>query len=159
MRRNRAAVMGWTLGRTWALAACVAIAAAGCGEPTPKIGTLYPVKGKITQPDGKPLENVKVIFAGPVSSVMVTGSDGAFASGGENNPGLPAGDYKIRLEIVEVKGSPKRPIRQFPDKYLDEGASKLTATVKPDGPNDFDFKLTKDEAQSQGPGRRGKVSD
>ena len=55
----------------------------------------------------------------------------------------------IRLEITEAKGSAKRAVLPFPGRYSDEDGSGLTATVKPDGPNDFDFKLTKDEAKAK----------
>jgi Carboxypeptidase regulatory-like domain len=132
----------------WALAAVLTASLPGCGggEKIPNVGSSYPVKGKVTLPDGKPLANTKVIFQGPVSNNTITESDGTFAITGEG-AGLPAGEYKVRLEIVESKGSLKRPVLPFPGKYLDEDTSDLTAVVKPDGPNDFDFKLSKDEAK------------
>lgn len=139
----------------WALATALAAALAGCGgEGIPKVGTLYPVKGKVTLPDGKPLPEVKVIFSGPVTNNAVTGSDGTFAFAGDS-AGLPAGDYKVYLEVVKPKGSLKRPVDTFPQKYADEDTSDLKATVKAEGPNDFDFKLTKGEAAVQEGPRSG----
>jgi len=140
----------------WSLVAALAAALAGCGDGTPNLGSSYPVKGKVTLPDGKPLPQVKVVFSGPVTGGATTESDGTFAFKGDN-AGLPAGDYKVRLEIVESKGTLKNPVLPFPGKYLDEDASGLTASVKPDGPNDFDFKLNKDEPKAKGSGQgRGK---
>jgi hypothetical protein len=93
------------------------------------------------------LPKVRVVFAGPVTNSAVTEDDGTFAL--PESSGLPAGDYKVRLEITEAKGSAKRAVLPFPGRYSDEDGSGLTATVKPDGPNDFDFKLTKDEAKAK----------
>lgn len=137
----------------WVLPALVAAALAGCGgDGIPNVGRSYPVKGKVTLPDGKPLPQVKVVFAGPVTGNAVTEGDGTFAFKGDD-AGLPAGDYKVRLEITDSssKGSLKRPVLPFPQKYFDEDASGLTATVKPDGPNDFDFKLTRGDSEAHGP--------
>src|SRR5262245_8872088 len=119
----------------WSLVAALAAALAGCGDGTPNLGSSYPVKGKVTLPDGKPLPHVKVVFSGPVTSGATSESDGTFEFKGDK-AGLPAGEYKVRLEIVESKGTVRSPVRQFPDKYLDEDASGLTASVKSDGPND-----------------------
>jgi hypothetical protein len=144
--------------RTWAAVALSAVMAAmlgGCGENyRGKLGSSYPVKGKVTLPDGKPLPQVKVIFSGPVTNGVVTESDGTFAFKGDG-AGLAAGDYQVHLEITESKGSLRRQTLPFPKRYLDEDASGLTASVKPDGPNDFEFKLSKEEAD-QGSLKAGK---
>ena len=135
----------------WAAVLMVA-ALAGCGgEGVPRLGASYPVKGKVTLPDGKPLARVKLVFSGPVTNQAITSADGTFAL---ESPGLPAGDYKVSLAITEVTGSAKRPVLPFPSKYLDEDASDLSMTVKPEGPNDFDLKLNKSE--SGGRGKPGK---
>jgi hypothetical protein len=140
--------MGRLLRSSRALVVVVAAAClVGCGEGNPKVGTTYPVKGKVTLPDGKPLPKARVVFTGPVTNSAVTESDGAFAL--PESSGLPAGDYKVHLEITEAKGSAKKAVLPFPGRYSDEDASGLTATVKPDGPNDFDFKLTQGEAKAK----------
>jgi hypothetical protein len=134
-------------------------ALAGCSDPGNPLrsASFYPVKGKVTLPDGKPLPGVKVVFSGPATSGATTESDGTFAFK-DDKGGLPAGDYKVRLEVVESKGATKKSTTPFPGKYLDEDLSDLTAKVTPAGPNDFDFKLNNEQnpeiAKSPG-GRRG----
>jgi hypothetical protein len=133
----------------WALAVCLAAFLAGCGGQTPGSGPVYPVKGKITLPDGKPLSGVRVVFMGPVTSGATTEGDGSFTVK-EPKDGLPEGDYSIRLEIVETKVSGKKTsLPPFPGKYLDEDTSELKAKVTAAGPNDFDFKLTKGEGAAE----------
>jgi hypothetical protein len=136
-----------------ALSAAIAVVLAGCGGDRPNLGASYPVKGKVTLPDGKAPAKLVVIFSGPVTGRVTTEGDGTFAFAGDN-PGLPAGTYQVRLESAEPMGTPKKPVLPFPQRYLDEDASGLTATVTADGPNDFDFKLTKEDAPASGSGRR-----
>jgi predicted small secreted protein len=127
----------------WAVVAVMAALLAGCGDGNTirNLGSFYPVQGKVTLPDGKPLAATTVIFVGPVTSAAKTESDGTFTFKGTQD-GLPAGDYKVRLEVIESKGTAKNPIVPFPNKYLDEDSSDLTATVKPVESNSFDLKLT-----------------
>jgi hypothetical protein len=157
--------MSWNPGRKmsllrWSAGALVvglAAAATGCGgEGRPNVGASYPVKGKVTLPDGKPLPRAKVVISGPVTDSVTTESDGTFAFKGDG-AGLPAGNYKVRLEVGESKGSPRRPALPFPGKYLDEDTSDLAAVVKSGGPNDFDFKLTKAEGQGSAGAGKGAV--
>jgi hypothetical protein len=105
--------------------------------------TFYPVKGKVTLPDGKPFAAGKVIFAGKVTATTTTESDGTFTVKGTND-GLPEGEYTVRLEIGESVPAvaKKRAVLPFAAKYLEEDRTDLTATVKPDATNDFDFKLS-----------------
>ena len=109
--------------------------------------TFYPVKGKVLLPDGKPLASAKVTFVGPVTTTVPTESDGTFIVKGSKE-GLPAGDYKVRLDPPESTSAGKKKGIQlpFPSHYLDEDSSGLTATVKADGPNDFEFALKKGDA-------------
>jgi hypothetical protein len=131
----------------WLLSTVVTIALAGCGESNPLSGLkLYPVKGKVTLPDGKALDSGTVVFVATKS--MITSStniesDGSFAfKGGANGNGLPEGEYKVRLEVGGGTRA-KKGTTPFPSKYLDEDSSDLTATVKPDETsNNFDLKLT-----------------
>jgi Carboxypeptidase regulatory-like domain len=133
----------------------------GCSDRDPLIGvTLYPVKGKVTLPDGQTMAGLKVNFWGPTTDSATTGSDGTFAFTGKKE-GLPAGDYKVSLEIAYTAKASKNTKLPFPSRYLDEDSSRLTAKVTADGPNDYDFKLTTDNAgadRSRGSGDgRGKV--
>ncbi len=147
-------------GRTWgtplALAVVLAVLASGCGDgDTRAVGKTYAVKGKVLLPDGKPLPAVKVVFSGPAMNNAVTEGDGTFAL--KEGAGLPAGDYQVRLEVNESKGTLKNQQLPFPRHYLDEDGSGLTAKVTADGPNDFEFKLTKDEpAAAKDSGRSGR---
>ena len=135
----------------------------GCIDRNPLGGsTLYPVKGKVTLPGGKTMAGLKVNFWGPTSDSATTESDGTFAFTGKKE-GLPAGDYKVSLEIASTAKASKNAKLPFPSRFLDEDFSRLTAKVTADGPNDFDFKLTTDSAgtdRSRGSGDgRVKVRD
>ncbi len=132
----------------WTVAAAVAAVLAGCGDSdtidAARTMTFYPVKGKVILPDGKPFAAGKVVFAGKVTNTATTESDGSFEFKGTKD-GLPDGEYKVRLETGEAgasAGKKKKGTLPFASKYLDEDTSGLTATVKPDGANDFEFKLT-----------------
>lgn len=159
MRRNddRKGGPGWRR-PAWAVAAALAALLVGCGDDNkaPSLGSYYPVTGKVTQPDGKPLASANVVFIGPVTGTATTQSDGTFAFKGAKD-GLPVGDYKIRIE-AEAKGTAKRPILPIPAKYGDEDSSGLTATVKPEESNNFDLKLTpgSSDAAGKSAGDRGK---
>ncbi len=132
----------------WLLMASLTISSAGCGgESNPLSGLkVYPVKGKVTLPDGKPLTAAKVVFVATKSTISSTAnleSDGSFTfKGGANGDGLPEGEYKVRLETDGVTRA-KKGVAPFPSRYMDEDASDLVAIVKPDeASNNFDFKLT-----------------
>jgi hypothetical protein len=133
----------------------LAVMLAGCGGRSPASGPFYPVKGKVTLPDGKPPTGVRVVFSGPVVAGAPIESDGSFTIKSGDKDGLPEGDYSVRLEVLETKGSTKKPVLSFPGKYLDEDASDLKAKVTAAGPNDFDFKLTKDDAATGRPRGQG----
>jgi len=139
----------------------LAVVTWGCSGAS-NLGPVYPVKGKVTLPDGKTMGGLKVNFWGPTNDSAMTESDGTFAFTGTKE-GLPAGDYKVSLEIAQMAKASKNATLPFPSNYLDEDFSRLTAKVTADGPNDFDFKLTKDNAgtdRSRGSGDgRGKVRD
>jgi hypothetical protein len=143
------------------VASLVMVALAGCGgESNPLSGLkLYPVKGKVTLPDGKPLASGRVVFVATKSTITSTAkteSDGSFTfKGGAGGDGLPEGEYKIRLEAEGVTGA-KKGTPPFPTRYMDEDASELTATVKPDeSSNDFDFKLTSSSSKASSSSPRG----
>jgi hypothetical protein len=136
------------------LSGVIFVVMTGCGQTNPLSGEkLYPVKGKVVLDDGKPLTTGSTIFVGISSNISVSapiGSDGTFEFTG-TTPGLPAGEYRVAIDIegrqrTVAKGSKARPKENlpFPARYLDEDASKLTATVKADSSsNDFSFKLNK----------------
>ena len=128
------------------LAVLLSVVTWGCSDRDPLSGVkFYPVKGKVTLPDDKTISGLKVNFWGPTNDSSTTESDGTFAFTGKKE-GLPAGDYKVSLEIAYSAKASKNATLPFPSHYLDEDFSGLTAKVTADGPNDFDFKLTKDNA-------------
>jgi hypothetical protein len=142
------------------------IGLAGC-ESNPVVSlTLYPVKGRVLLPDGKPLSTGRIVFVGGKSAITsgpaAIESDGTFVVKGSSGDGLPEGDYRVRLEVDESKlppsgGDPakRNATLPFPPKYSDEDLSDLTATVKPDASgNSFEFKLTK-QTDGAGAARKG----
>jgi hypothetical protein len=155
--------MGRLLRSSRALVAVLAAAClAGCGgDQSAASRPFYPVKGKFTLPDGKPLAGVTVRFQGPYSALAHTESDGTFTIKGEKE-GLPEGEYRVWLEGSGSKSAGKRAALPFASRYTDEDASGLTANVTPSGTNDFDFKLTKEDAggpSTKGSGGPAKVKD
>jgi hypothetical protein len=136
----------------WLLSTVVTVALGGCGESNSLSGLkVYPVKGKVTLPDGKPLASGKVVFVATKSTITSSAnieSDGSFTFKGSSGDGLPEGAYKVRLETDGATGV-KKGTTPFPIKYLDEDSSELTATVKPDETsNNFDLKLTPNSPSS-----------
>ncbi len=149
-RLTRGTLRQWP---AWLLPGLVFVALSGCGETNPLSGVkLYPVKGKVLLPDGKPLAAGKVVFVGDKTSITSAtdiGSDGSFELKEGSGAGLPEGEYRVRLETTSGKGKNKLP---FPARYLDEDGSRLKATVtSDDSKNIFEFKLdAKDLASSTG---------
>ncbi len=140
---------------TLVLAATAVLGLAGCESSNPVASlTLYPVKGRVLLPDGKPLSSGRIVFIGGKSAITSSPAaietDGTFVVKGSSGDGLPEGDYRVRLEIDESKlpASKGNPSQQkatlpFPQKYADEDSSDLKATVKPDAAgNSFEFNLT-----------------
>jgi hypothetical protein len=124
---------------------------AGCESNLLSGKTLYPAKGKVLLPDGKPLTAGQVVFVATTSTITSTASietDGGFTFKGASGEGLPEGKYKVRIEPggsgVTVKGSRSAPQGKLPfdGKFTDEDASGLTADVTADeSKNNFEFKL------------------
>jgi len=146
----------------WLLSAVVTVALAGCGERNPLSGLkVYPVKGKVILPDGKPLTSGTVTFVATKSTITSSAnieSDGSFTfKGGANGDGLPEGDYKVRLDVANSSGQKsKKGTAPFPTKYLDEDGSDLTATVKPDDSNSIELKLTPNATKAAASTRGGR---
>jgi len=110
----------------------------GCGERSYSVATVYPVKGQVLLPDGKPLTSGQVVlvskqdreFPGKVES------DGHFSIKTGAGDGAPEGEYRVRIDPELQAGSGGRTKRSaanlpFPAKYADESTSELTVTVKP----------------------------
>jgi hypothetical protein len=141
----------------WMLLSTLPLLSMGCSESNSLSGAkLYPVKGKVILENGKPLTSGHITFVASKSTITSTadiGSDGVFSVKGD---GLPEGEYRVRVETSAAKRSGRTLVADLPFalKYLDEDASKLTATVTPDASkNSFEFKLdAKDSPASAGRG-------
>jgi hypothetical protein len=147
-----------------AAATLLALAAAGCGDGSPKPLPTHPVGGKVTL-DGRPLAGAEIWLVPTsegVRDAAITirpyarsGPDGAFAvTSYLENDGAPAGEYAVMVvpagrparaddEDPEQprpggKGGPRPP--PFPAKYKSPKLSGLTATVRA-GPNQIDLDL------------------
>jgi hypothetical protein len=161
---------------TWNVALCGVIAplavsltlgVVGC-ESSPLAGTkVYPVRGKVLLPDGKPAATARIVFVGTKSGLTMPvpiESDGTFVVKGSLGEGLPEGEYKVRIEVDEsklpqVKGGPgqRSAALPFPEKYLDEDTSGLTATIKAGDNAPLEFTLNNEAGntpQKQRAGRR-----
>ena len=91
-------------GRLW-LVTAVAVALAGCGQGSFRSGPDYPVKGKVLLADGKPLRSGRVVFVSSETALSYAGQigdDGEFELKQGDRVGAPAGNYKVRIEIVET---------------------------------------------------------
>jgi hypothetical protein len=146
------------------LPALASVIAAGCSQSNPLSGVkLYPVKGKVTLSDGKPLTSGRVAFVGTKTTITSSAdieSNGAFTFKGASGEGLPEGEYKVRFEVgssVKGAGGKLKATAPFAMKYLDEDASKVLATVEPDASkNNFEFVLQKHDPADQ---RRSDAGD
>lgn len=120
------------------------IALIGCGKDVNKSALnqkRYPVSGKVTLADGKPLSEGTITFlpdnkqgdqVGLMAAAKIN-SDGTYTVEG----GAPEGTYRVKLSRPTVSASsvaatktvqpPKPP---FSDAYLDEDTSGLVAEVK-----------------------------
>lgn len=149
----------------------------GCGGASDAVQKkpVFPVKGSVILPDGKPLSGGRIVFVSKTSlesSAGPIGSDGTFTlSSGASGEGAPAGEYKVKIEPAESvvtaaaakktsKGIAGVPANlPFPAQYLDEDNSELTATVKAE-PNDLPpFKLSKATPGKSKTASRGRDND
>lgn len=113
----------------------------GCGQKGP---VLYPVTGKITGSDGKPLERATVVFH-PVGTVGpnavkprgTVGADGTFTlTSHTSGDGAPAGEYRVTVELWSAGKGDDPPTNRLPAKFANPDSSGLTATVG-DGPTEL----------------------
>jgi hypothetical protein len=143
------------------MTASLALAVGGCGERNElSTAKLYPVKGKVLLPDGKPLSSGHVVFVGTKSTVTSTAtieSDGSFTFKGSSGDGLPEGEYKIKIEAGSGADGKSKSSLPFANQFLDEDASGLTRTVTSDeANNNFELKLTPTKSESGGGEGRGR---
>lgn len=122
----------------------------GCSASRP----VYPVEGKVTFPDGKPLTMGSIEFQlqDPESKAPLNGngsinSEGEYSIsafiGGRVVTGLPEGTYRVIIVSMPPEG------RTYIDpRYMDFGRSGLEFTVKPEK-NIFNIRVTKPETNPE----------
>ena len=121
----------------------------GCGKDVNKSAlnqTRYPVSGKVTLADGKPLTDGTVTFLPDnkegeqvgLSAIGKLQSDGTYTLDG----GAPQGRYRVKLSrpttaasSVAATKTAQAPKPPFSEAYLDEDTSGLVAEVKPTDSN------------------------
>jgi hypothetical protein len=142
----------------------LAVTIGGCESNPLASAKFYPVKGKVLLPDGKPLTSGHVVFVASKSTITSTAnieSDGSFVFKGASLDGLPAGEYKIRIEAGagsdgKGRGGKSKGNLPFANQFLDEDASRLTATVTNDeAKNNFELKLNPTKSETGAADRRG----
>jgi hypothetical protein len=113
-------------------------AAAGCSQGP----EYYPVSGTVTL-DGKPLEHGGILF---VDISGRYGPDPGRIEDGHFHFKAKAGKKRVEISASKIfvggaKGAGGEPV---PEEFLSQEyntQSKLTGEVKPEGPNEFEFKL------------------
>jgi len=127
----------------------------GCGAKSEGPET-YPVTGVVTL-KGAPVDGAILQFtptspeAGIAGAQVMTNPDGAFEvtidldRGKTTKTGLPPGDYKIaitKFQVAPGQSAPNIPPKNvLPPEYATIESSPLTATVKADSENRFEFPL------------------
>lgn len=113
--------------------------AGGCGGGSRSV----PVEGRVTF-DGRPIEEGTILFRSPSGPVMPASGP---IEDGRYTVLVTPGPKIVEVMAARTTGSPDplmqvRPRQQYiPDRY--NIRSTLTAEVKADGPNSFDFALTR----------------
>jgi hypothetical protein len=143
------------------LSVTVMLCSAGCGGG-PKIPKTVAVTGKVIYQD-KPLTDALVGFVSKLDNKDVlsakgtTNADGEFTLSTYIDPqhevsGATPGEFVVTVTkneqrdmtkiMEEFKQNPAMEFKKLvPEKYTDTKASPLSATVKSDGENAFEFKL------------------
>jgi hypothetical protein len=143
-----------------AVLAVLAIAAGGCGKPA---SGGKPVTGQVTF-NGTPIQGASITFVpstGGAPGFAMTDAEGKYTARSSQGEGLPPGSYQVTVMKTDapppqstvsdqdagyVPPDPDAPptvIKDLlPAKYKDVQTSGLTAEVKADGKNEFNFPLS-----------------
>ena len=148
-----------------AVSLCLVVAC-GCGDSSEPPVPLYPVSGKVTR-KGKPVVDADVTFFNETANRSAfgrTGEDGEFQmTTFTANDGAVEGPSVVTVTKMELSAAPTtvaplestayippganqstdpvKPKSSLPEKYGSPTTSGLTADVKPEGPNRFEFDL------------------
>jgi len=139
LTRSKTVFSSWKNGVFYTL--FISVLCTGCSGGGEKLPELATVKGVVTL-NGKPLENVSVVFrpeAEGGSSRGTTDAAGKFSlMYNRDAAGAILGKHSVRFMILDADADSN----MIPKKYSGEKAG-LSAEVTKDGPNDFTFDLTK----------------
>lgn len=138
------------------------LAGCGGGAPAPKGPAVFKAGGTVTH-KGQPVEGATVTFLsndGKLGSYATTDAAGKFVlTTHSSGDGAPAAEYMVGVTKMEApkggqgSGSPETgdyrppaenqppPKNLLPAKYASPSPMGLKATVKPEGPNEFQFDL------------------
>lgn len=125
----------------------------GCEKgppPGPPMAAPYVVQGRITFPNGSPLRG-GVIYLTPLevkagSKVRYEGASPVDAQGkfkigfGGDGAGVPAGEYKVRIQPRDYQELPNSNSAQIPQLYREKSTTPFTVTVE-EKDNTFNFVL------------------
>ena len=110
------------------------VGCSGGGQP------LAEVTGTVTL-DGKPVENISVVFQ-PEAPDQATSRGTSNAEGkfslmyNRDAAGAVPGKHKVRFAVMDADAT-----GLLPEKYTNTAKSGMTADVKQEGPNEFQFDL------------------
>src|SRR5262245_1010822 len=114
--------------RPWALVSLVLFGAGGCGSQT-----LFPVSGKVTYKDGKPVTAGLVIFEPVDQKTSARGeirADGSFHLGTHtDNDGAREGEYKVLIAPPPLPEEGKQRRSSVHPKYQSLESTPLKVTV------------------------------
>ncbi|QDV70478.1 hypothetical protein Poly24_42020 [Rosistilla carotiformis] len=115
----------------------------GCGRPDPQLPPTVAVSAIVTL-DGTPLEEAEITFSpsasGPSSNGRVVAGEVIDVMTNGQKPGVTIGEHVVTIYDRPVEAGGRELV---PDSYgrFDGG---FHATVKEDGPNEFNFELARD---------------
>ena len=150
---NRLTTTAFNRFRVWLLIGLALTPFIGCGGSKAAPG-MASATGAVTFQD-KPVSGANVTFypAGggdaARASQAITNDEGKFQlvtqlGGGRSKPGIPPGHYDVaitKLDLSGVTSTTTPPKNVLPRKYDNPKTSKLSADVKFDAENSFDFPL------------------
>jgi hypothetical protein len=117
----------------------------GCGA------SMYPVRGKVTYPDGTPLAEGMVVFESQGQEKLITArgdiqADGRYElSTRKPGDGILAGKYRVLVAPRADPNAVDRPSRSAPfdQRFMNFNTSGLEFEVTPAGPNEYPIQVTR----------------
>jgi hypothetical protein len=152
--------------RSWIVLFALVVTLPACG---PSRKSVFPVKGKVTDADGKPAVGAQVIFhrvnSDPndketISAVGTTDQSGEYTLTTYNkDDGAPEGDYTVTVTWPAEKKTPGPGLG--PDRlngqYANVASSQIKRKVSKSGPNEMEpIKVSITPAGSPAGGRQGR---